>query len=271
MAMAYAQSNRILRRDLLAASYTRETSVKIELYQNNDHPSVDGSNPGTLVGNGHTAKTVSMNGTNFSVTGLTATNLVAITGDNNGTGTVTATGYAIRRASDNELMWSGALVGPLSLTSGAPFTIPIGALDFGFTGGIDATWGNTWMGHIITAAAITHPTTDVELDLVTTAPTASAAGTVIAYTGYAPLAIPVNSTYWQVNSNVAQLQPNLGPSFPVFTTLPTGPRGINIYRDTTAGQRMYWQDYGSTQSVLIGSQMFFDSNTDANSILITVT
>lgn len=271
MAISYAESNRILKRDLLALTYTRETSWKVELYQANDHPTADGLNAGTLVGNGHTAKTVAVNGTNFGVTGKTATTLVAITGDNNGTGAVTATGYAIRRASDNGLLWSGALVAPIVLASGAPFTIPIGSLDLAFTGGITDTWGNIWMNHIITGAALTPPVTDVELDLVTTAPTAAAAGTVIAYTGYSPLAIPVNATYWLVTDNVAKLQPNLTPSFPVFTTLPTGHRGVNIYRDSPAGTRMYFQDFGSTQSVLISSQLQFDSNVDANSIIITVT
>jgi hypothetical protein len=271
MAISYAEAGRILRRDFLADPYTRETSWKVELYQADDHPSADGSNAGTLVGNGHTAKTVAVNGTNFTVTGLTATNAGVITGDNNGTGTVTATGFAIRRASDNGLVWSGPLVGPIVLTSGAPFSIPIGAIDIAFTGGITDAWGNDWLDHIITGAAITHPTTDVELDAVTTAPSASAAGTVIAYTGYAPVAIPINGTYWQVNNNVLSLQPNLAPAFPVMQTLPTGPRGVNIYRDTTAGMRMYFQDYGSTIPVLINSQLTFDSNTDANSILITVT
>ena len=123
MAISYAEANRILKRDLLAITYTRETSWIIELYQGNDHPSADGTNPGTPVGNGHTAKTVAVNGTNFTVSGKTASNAVAITGDNNGTGNVTATGFAIRRASDNGLLWSGALTAPIALTSGAPFNI----------------------------------------------------------------------------------------------------------------------------------------------------
>lgn len=271
MAISYAEANRILKRDLLAITYTRETSWKIELYQGNDHPSADGSNPGTLVGNNHVAKTVAVNGTNFSVSGKTATNLVVITGDNNGSGTVTATGFAIRRASDNGLLWSGALVAPIVLTSGAPFSIPIGALDLAFTGNITDARGNEWMNHIITGAAITHPSTDVELDLVTTAPSASAAGTVIAYTGYSTVAIPVNGTYWVVTDNVAKLQPNLTPEFPAFATLPTGPRGINIYRDAPANTRMYFQDFGSTQTVLLNSKLQFDSNVDATSIIITVT
>lgn len=271
MAISFAEANRILKRDFLATTYTRETSWKIELYQANDHPSADGTVPGTPVGNGHTAKTIAVNGTNFSVTGKTATNLVTITGDNNGTGAVTATGYAIRRASDNGLLWSGALVAPIALANGAPFSIPIGSLDLAFTGGITDAWGNLWMNHIITGAALTPPTTDVELDLVTTAPSASAAGTVIAYTGYSPLAIPVNGTYWLVADNVARLQPGLTPEFPVFTTLPTGHRGINIYKDSPADTRMYFSDYGSTQSVLLNSKLKFDSDVDATSIIITLT
>lgn len=271
MAISYAEAARILSRDFLGATYTRETSWKIELYQNNDHPSADGTVAGTLVGNGHTAKTVAVNNTNFTVTGKTATNALTITGDNNGSGTVTATGFAIRRASDNGLLWSGALVAPIVLTAGAPFSIPAGALDLAFAGGITDTWGNTWMAHIINNSGVTAATTDLELDLVTTAPTSAAAGTVIAYTGYAPLAIPINGTFWLVTNNVVKLQPNLTPEFPVFGTLPTGHRGINIYRDSPAGTRMYFQDFGSTQNVLLGSKLQFDSNVDATSIIVTMT
>lgn len=266
--LAYPEATRILNASVLATGYTRATSWLIEFYKLDDPPSVNGTG-GTPVGANHTAKTVAANGTNFTVTGRTATNAVVITGDNNSNAAVTFTHYSIKRSDNSSLMFVGALTAPISVASGAPFSIPIGAIDFTVGGAFTDAWGNDVLDHIVTGAAITWPTTDVEGDLVSTAPSASAAGTQVVYTGYAPMSIPVNATYWTVTDNVATLQAGLNLAFPDVGATGTNPRGANLYRDTVAGMRMFFVDWGAPITLNVGNRLFLDSNT-SNTASITL-
>lgn len=250
----------ILSACLLGSGYTRSTTGILKLYKED----------GTEIGNGHTGKTFTWNGTNFTVTNNTFTNAVAITGDNNGSAAVTAHSYKIFRSNGTDVMFEDDLNDPIEIAEGAPFVVPIGEIDATFGGAFTQAWGEDWADHIATGASISLPDTDVELELVSTAPSASAAGTTVVYTGYAPLSLAVGGAVWTVTDNVAELQPDLTPAFPDVQATSTNPRGLNVYHTSVAGLRMFWVDWGSAITLNVGNRLLFDSNLDANTVKITL-
>lgn len=261
MAISLNEANLVLKANLHNVGYTRETSAILKLYKAD----------GTEIGNGHTGKTVAMNGTTWTVTSNTFTNAIAITGDNNGTAAVTAAAYKLFRSNGTDIMFEDDLNAPIEIASGAPFTVPIGEIDCTIGGSFTTEWGEDWADHIATGAAITLPDTDVELEMVSTEPSASAAGTTVVYTGYAPLAINVGTSIWSITDNVAELQPDITAAFPDVTATGTNPIGVNMYRSTVAGLRMFWVNWGTAITLNVGNRLLFDSNTDPNTVRITLT
>lgn len=238
-------ANKILDSDFLAIGFSRATTGEIRLYKSSDPPSKDGTG-GTALGANHVAKAVSFNAATWTVTGLTATNDNEITGDNLGNAEVTATHYAIFDSSGN-LMFVGPLTESVVIPNGSAFVIPAGAIDFTVSGDITDTHGNEWLDHILTGAAFTEVAANLNLRLVSTAPSPSAAGTTLTGTGYVDLTIPATSTYWTVVDNqvINAEQMDYGQAASDWDD----PFGHNVIDDDTS-KRMYFLNYGSAQAVV---------------------
>lgn len=256
-ATSYDLAGKILAAELLATPLVRATSGYVIFYQSDDPPSKDGTG-GTPIGSGHVAKNLDFNGTVWTVTGLTATNAGTITGDTNGTSTVTATHYAIWDDADN-LMFSGPLSGPIVITSGAPFQIPAGAIDFTIGGAFTTAHGNDILDHILTGAAITWPdAAGTEIGLVSTAPSAGSAGTEVTGTGYARPEIEADPANWVITDNEAVN--GIDIEFGVAASDWTDPVGHNLYA-VTGGTRLMFLDYGSAQPLDSGNQALWRAGT----------
>lgn len=241
---SYDLAGKILASMLLATPLVRATSGYVLLYKSDDPPAKDGTG-GTQLGSGHVAKNLDFNGTVWTVTGMTATNASTITGDANGVSTVTATHYGIWDDADN-LMFTGALTSPIAVTSGAPFQIPAGEIDFTIGGAFTTAFGNDVLDHVLTGAAITWPTSSVKIDLVSTAPTSSAAGTAVVGTAYTMLTVATDSDHWVIADNVASNAADM--DFGSAGSDWTDPRGHNLYK-TDGTTRMMFFDYGSSLPV----------------------
>jgi hypothetical protein len=235
MAFSYNVAERFGESLVNGVAYTRNTQGLVKLYQADDPPALDGTG-GTEIGNGHGGKLVTFNSTNFGVTGDTYTNLVAITGDANGSGAVTATHCAIWDAAGTTLLLVAPLVAPIEIAAGGPWTIAIGDLDGSFTGGIDEDFANEFLLHFWHGTAMVWPAVSVYFDLVDTlAPTKSVTGTQINGTAYAPAVVACTTEYWVVANNTTQLVTNVdhvaaGNDW-------DDPLGVNL-RDTTTDKRL---------------------------------
>lgn len=241
---SYDLANKILRSIFHQLPMVRATTGEIRLYKNDDPPGKDGTG-GTEIGAGHVAEPVNFDGSTWTVTGLTATNAGVMTGNTNGTSTVTATHYGIWDSGGN-LMFTGALTAPIAITSGAPYQISAGAIDFTVTGSFTSSYGNLVLDHILTGAAITWPTTSVKLDLVSTAPSAGSAGTSVVGTAYTMLTVLTDTDYWSVTDNVASNAADM--DFGAAGSDWTDPRGHNLY-STNGTTRIFFLDYGSSLPV----------------------
>ena len=251
--ISYYHSDKLLRRMFLGEPYTRVTSVKIILYKSDDPPALDGTG-GTPLGSGHVAKTVNMDVSNWTVTGLTATNDNIITGTTNGTLTVTATHAAIWTLTDL-LLDVVELTAPIEVPSGQPFQIPAGGIDWTLSGGWCSTWGNKVLDHIITGAAITWPTS-YEHILVNPAGTASVAGTPITGTSYAPFVSTVGTDDFAIGTNEDDGDPQI-TNATTFAFVNAGsdwtdPEGHEILNEAT-GERCFFLDYGTTVPINDGN------------------
>jgi hypothetical protein len=257
--LARGEANKIHRAFFFGEGYTRVTTAILRLYKDDDGPDIDGVG-GTAIGAGHVEKTINMNGTTFGVSGLTATTLITITGDNNGTDTVTATNYAIFRPDGTSMMFRGTLVAPIEIEDGTPYEIAIGGLDITLSGAWTTAWGNDVLDHILTGASITWPSDDVELDLTSDEPTASAAGTQLTGTGYAPISLALTSGVWSVTDNVATLATGNTPSYGTVAADWDDPAGANLY-DDVGGVRYYFAVLAAI-TLNTGNTFAFDSDTD---------
>jgi hypothetical protein len=250
-------AQKILRSIFLGVPMVRATTGYITLYKDDDPPDRDGDG-GTEIGAGHVPETVSFNGATWSVSGLTATNIGTMTGNANGTSEVTATHYGIWDSSDN-LMFTDALNSPVVITSGAPFQIAAGAIDFTIGGNLTTAFANDILDHVLTGASITWPTSSVKIDLVSTAPSAGSAGTSLTGTAYIKLTVLTDTDHWSLSertvSNAADM--DFGSAGSDWTD----PAGHNIY-STDGTTRLIWANYGgslpvTTDNVVIWKAGYF--------------
>lgn len=241
-------ANKILLSDFNAIPHTRATTGEIRLYKNSDPPAKDGTG-GTLLGAGHVAEPISFNGATWTVSGMTATNAGVMTGNANGTAEVIATHYGIFDSSGN-LMFVGPLTANITVTSGAPYQIPAGAIDFTIGGAFTNDHGNDWLDYILTGAAFTQVSGNLKIQLVSTAPTASAAGTGLAGTGYLDLTIAASSTFWTVADNVVTNAEEM--EYGQAGSDWTDPFGHNVIQAATL-KRLYFMAYGSAQAVILNN------------------
>jgi hypothetical protein len=257
MAISYDLAGKILASALLDTPLTRATSGYLLLYQDDDPPDESGLG-GTVIGNGHVAKNIDFNASTWTVTGMAATNDGIITGDANGTGAVTATHFGIWDDDDN-LMFRGPLSAPIEITSGAPYQIAAGAIDFTIGGAFTDSFGNDVLDHILIGTAITWPDENgVEMSLVSTTPSAAAAGTEVTGTGYVRPEISPDSTSWLLTDNEAENASDI--EFGVAASDWGDPVGHNVYA-VTGGQRLFWLDYGAAQPLDSGNQALWRTGT----------
>lgn len=268
MAFSYDVAQRFGESLVNDAPYVRDTQGLVKLYQGDDPPGLDGVG-GTEIGNGHEGKLVTFNDTNFGVTGDTYTNLVAITGDENGTGAVTATHIAIWDAAGTTLLLVAPLVAPIEIASGGPWTIAIGDLDGSFTGGIDEDFANEFLLHFWHGTAMVWPAESVYFDLVKTlAPTKSVLGTQITGTAYAVVAVACTTEFWSVVNDTIQLIADAnhvaaGDDW-------DDPLGVNLHDFTTNKRLLFYAFPGGAIPIDAGNVVGYLGNDLDNGVVITV-
>jgi hypothetical protein len=263
------EGNKQLRSTVFGEAYTRSTTGVLKFYINDSHPAADGTG-GTLLDAGHGTSTFNFNtGMWAAASARASSNLAAIVGSNNGSADRTITGYGIFRADGTTLMFSGPLTAPILVPSGSPYNVPIGAITPTLGGAYTTVWGNEWLDHILRGGTLTLPTTDLEVDLVSTAPTADAAGTQVVYTGYSPLSLAMTAPVWTVTDNVARLTFGTTPSFAAVVATSTNPRGANVY-DDVGGKRLFFVDWGGAVTLNVGNQLVFVADVDTQTLMITL-
>lgn len=268
MAFSYDVAQRFGESLVNGVAYVRNTQGLVKLYQLDDPPGPDGTG-GTEIGNGHEGKLVTFNDTNFGVTGDTYTNLVAITGDENGTAAVTATHAAIWNTAGTVLLLTAPLVAPIEIADGGPWTIAIGDLDGSFTGGIDEDFANEFLLHFWHGTAMVWPVESVYFDLVDTlAPTKSVLGTQINGTAYAPAIAECTTEFWTVTAPTVQLVADVnhvaaGDDW-------DDPLGVNLHDFTTNKRLLFYAFPGGAVPIDMGNVVGYKGNDPEEGVVLTV-
>lgn len=236
--LSYDHATRWLKADFYGDPYTRATTASLALYSGGSPPSKDGTGGTELSGSGYSRTTVNMNAATWDVTGTTAENIVAITTATASATWLQATHYALW--SGATLLFVGALNTPVTVTSGSPLVIAAGDITPSVSGNISNAYGEDWLDHIFTGAAIDRPET-VKIQATKTASTAATAGEPITGSAYAPLVVTCSNSFWVVTTESEGVEVANGIDFEFLQAESDWdtPVGWDM-TDNVTGLRLYW-------------------------------